>query len=461
MRDPPPGTYSKTVSLGPADHSFNVTLSSYAIKKIPDIDTFDAHKNATDTHVVITIRGIGEMEPKQDTDFGNSVTLDLDPQQNDEFQTRRAFVNLQPSSRDGELWNAMDKASDDVARVFANGHKIDVIKNGQVSKLNVDPSQLSSILPYKFSDASGPGRRDGLGTTHHEAGTLRMGDDPNTSVTDANCRLHHVTNTYVAEPALFPTIGSPNPMLTGIALARRLGDHLLPEPPLATPEPGFTYLFDGSDAQFANWQMAGGGFFTRFGRTMIAQQDGRGIGLLFYTLQPFENFMLRLDFLLPHPRANNNDNSGLFVRFRDPRLPDPAPDPVDPPNNAAFVAVHTGFEIQIDEEARGDTRFGEPDGLFFARTGAIYKIKTLGTGPGQQNYQNSANLAARQWHRYEIEVNNQDYIVRLNGQESTRFRRSATDTVRGNPPSADPNSGFIGLQTHTGNVAFANVRIKT
>jgi hypothetical protein len=75
-------------------------------KKIPDIDTFDAHKNATDTHVVITIRGVGEMEPKNDNDFGNSVTLDLDPQQNDEFQTRRAFVNLKPSSRDGELWNA-------------------------------------------------------------------------------------------------------------------------------------------------------------------------------------------------------------------------------------------------------------------------------------------------------------------------------------------------------------------
>src|SRR5262249_62333808 len=55
----------------------------------------------------------------------------------------------------------------------------------------------------------------------------------------------------------------------------------------------------------------------------------------------------------------------------------------------------------------------------------------------------------------------QDYIVRLNGQVATRFRRSATDTVRGNPPGVDPNSGFIGLQTHTGNVAFANVRIKT
>jgi hypothetical protein len=207
--------------------------------------------------------------------------------------------------------------------------------------------------------------------------------------------------------------------------------------------------------------MAGGGFFSRFGRTMITQQDGGGIGLLFYTPQPFENFVLRVDFLLPHPRGNNNDNSGVFVRFRDPRLPDPAPDPVDPPNNAAFVAVHTGFEIQIDEEARGDTRFGEPDGSFFARTGAIYKIKSLGTGPGQQDYKNNQNLAAERWHTYEIEVKNQDYIVRLNGQEATRFRRSATDTIRGNPPSVDPKSGFIGLQAHTGNIAFANIRIKT
>jgi len=438
-------------------------------KKIPDIDTLDSHKNATDTHVVITIRGIGEMEPKPDGDFGNSVTTDLNPQQNDEFQTRRAFVNIQPSSRDQELWDAMDKASDDVAHIFGGGLEFEVftpqgIKKAKPASGGQPRTDLKTLLFYTPKDDPNPankGRRDGLGTTHHEAGTLRLGEDPNKSVTDPNCRFHNITNAYVAGPALFPTIGSPNPMLTGIALARRLGDHLMPEPPLATPEPGFTYLFDGSDTQFANWQIAGGGFFSRFGRTLIAQQDGRGIGLLFYTPQPFENFILRLNFLLPHPRGKNNDNSGVFVRFRDPRLPDPAPDPVDPPNNAAFVAVHTGFEIQVDEEARGDTRFGEPDGSFFARTGAIYKIKSLGTGQGQQDYKNNQNLATERWHSYEIEVNNQDYIVRLNGQEATRFRRSPTDTVRGNPPSVDPNSGFIGLQTHTGNVAFANVRIKT
>jgi len=456
---------------GTGHFHFQITASGFTaggtdseaelFKKIPDIDTFEAHKNATDTSVVLTIRGIGETQPKQDSDFGNSVTLDLDPQQNDEFQARRAFVNITPSARDQALWDAMDKASDDAAKVFANGHNIDVIKNGQVIATNVDPSLLPTILPYKFSDAAGIGRRDGLGTTHHEAGTMRMGDDPNQSATDANGRFHNVANAFVVGPALFPTIGSPNPMLTGIALVRRLGDFLLPDPLPAAPEAGFTYLFDGSDAQFANWQMAGGGSFARFGRTLIAQQDGRGIGLLFYKVQPFENFILRVDFLLPHPRGNNNDNSGVFIRFRDPRLPDPAPDPVDPPNNAAFTAVHTGYEVQIDEEARGDTRFGEPDGSFFARTGAIYKIRTPGTGPGQQNYQNHANLAAEQWHRYEIEVNGQNYVVQLNGQPSTSFLRSPADTVRGNPPSVDPNSGYIGLQTHTGAVAFANIRIQT
>ena len=434
-------------------------------KKIPDIDTFDAHKHATDTHVVITVRGIGEMEPHNGA---SNVTLDLNPQQNDEFQTRRAFVNLQPSPRDLALWDVMDKASDDVAHIFSGGLEFEVftpqgIKKAQPASTGQPRTDLKTLLFYTPNSDPNPanrGRRDGLGTTHHEAGTLRMGEDPNQSVTDPNCRFHRVTNAYVAGPTLFPTIGSPNPMLTGIALARRLGDHLLPEPPPVMPEAGFSSLFDGSDAQFSNWEMAGGGSFLRFGRTMIAQQDNRGIGLLFYKPNPFENFILRLDFLLPHPRGTSNDNSGVFVRFRDPRLPDPAPDPIDPQNNAAFVAVHTGFEVQIDEEARGDTRFNEPDGAFFSRTGAIYKIKPLGTGAGQQNYQNNTSLPAHEWHHYEIEVNNQDYIVRLNGHEATRFRRSATDTVRGKPPSVDPTSGFIGLQTHTGNVAFANIRIK-
>ena len=62
--------------------------------------------------------------------------------------------------------------------------------------------------------------RDGLGATHHEAGTLWMGTDFTKSVTGLDGRFHHIANAYVAGPALFPTLGSANPSLTASALAR-------------------------------------------------------------------------------------------------------------------------------------------------------------------------------------------------------------------------------------------------
>lgn len=149
------------------------------------------------------------------------------------------------------------------------------------------------------------------------------------------------------------------------------------------------------------------------------------------------------------------------TRFRDPRLPvPPGHPPPDVPGNAATVGVDTGYEVQSDEEARGDTRKAEPDGLPFSHTGAIYKAKDFGTGAGQQDYKNAQTLAAERWHGYEIAVNGQDFIVRLDGAEATHFRRNSAEKFRGQPPSIDPASGFIGLQSHTGQVAFANIRIK-
>src|SRR5829696_4270638 len=89
-------------------------------KKVPDIDKFEQHLHASDTHVVITVRAIGEMEPLNAQSF-------VRPDPEVEFGVKRAFVSIQPSSRDMELWEAMDKASDDVARVFADRKPIDLI----------------------------------------------------------------------------------------------------------------------------------------------------------------------------------------------------------------------------------------------------------------------------------------------------------------------------------------------
>lgn len=438
-------------------------------QKVPDIDTIDQHLHATDSHVVITIRGIGEMQPNNPN---SNVTFDRNPTQTD-YGERKAYVNLQPTPKDTQLWEAMDTATDELATAFANGQKIDVIARNptRVTARGVDAVALATELPHQIVDQAHPtGRRDRLGTTHHEAGTLRMGDDPTTSVTDANGRFHGVKNAYAVGPALFPTIGSPNPMLTGIALVRRLGDHLLPPPKPAAAEAGFRYLFDGTQQSadfFAKWLMAempgGGNRFQIVGRSLIAR-PGSGIGLLYYATEQFDDFTLRLDFCLPHPRGVGNDNSGVFVRFRDPRKPErPGPPGPDVPGNAATVAVDTGYEVQIDEEARGDTRKHEADGFFYNRTGAIYKVTNLGAAPGQQNYTNQQRLAAGVWHTYEIKVMDRTYAVRLNGQAATTFTADPADPneqFRGRKKSEDPDSGFIGVQVHTGTVAFANIRIR-
>jgi hypothetical protein len=434
-------------------------------KKIPDIDGFAAFEAATRDHVVITIRGIGEMEPDVP---GNQVTSDLNPNRHD-FNVRKAFVELGTTDNDNKLWDAMDEAADQVAMAFAAGEDYEVLFPPQASrearpvKAGKPPKTVLPIEPFSP-------RRDGLGTTHHEAGTLKMGENSNSSVTNPDGRFHNVENVYVVGPALFPTTGSPNPMLTGIALARRTAEKLLltlphfVAPDLDPKKTGFEYLFDGTQGMLSNWDMVGGGQFALIDGKLIAHPGSGGIGLLYYAAKPFENFILRLEFLLPRPRGDGNDNSGVFVRFRHPRrrVPEGNFDPNAEKwsyDNQAFVAVHTGFEIQIDEEARGDKSLSppEPDGFLFNRTGAIYKVP-LGKSAGQQDYTNNQNLAADTWQRYEIEVKDDTYTVRLNDLPATTFVN--TDKNRGKPPSKDPASGYIGIQTHTGLVQFRNIRIK-
>ena len=61
----------------------------------------------------------------------------------------------------------------------------------------------------------------------HQAGTVRFGADPATSVLNTDCRAHEVDNLYVVDTSFFPSIGAVNPALTAMANALRVGDHLL------------------------------------------------------------------------------------------------------------------------------------------------------------------------------------------------------------------------------------------
>ena len=68
-----------------------------------------------------------------------------------------------------------------------------------------------------------------------------------------------------------------------------------------------------------------------------------------------------------------------------------------------------------------------------------------------------------EWNSYEIEAQGQHYKVKLNGVDVTDFNfiagSDAAHPDRGLPSTAGAPR-FIGLQIHTGRVAYRNIQIK-
>lgn len=62
--------------------------------------------------------------------------------------------------------------------------------------------------------------------TCHLNGTARMGDDPRTSVVDADCRSWDIPNLWICDASVFPTVGGVNPSLTIQAIACRTADRI-------------------------------------------------------------------------------------------------------------------------------------------------------------------------------------------------------------------------------------------
>ncbi len=60
----------------------------------------------------------------------------------------------------------------------------------------------------------------------HELGCTQMGNDPNKSVLDANCRAHDCKNLFVADGGPFVTQADKNPTWTILALAWRTSDYI-------------------------------------------------------------------------------------------------------------------------------------------------------------------------------------------------------------------------------------------
>ena len=252
----------------------------------------------------------------------------------------------------------------------------------------------------------------------------------------------------------------------GLALAPRGRTALAQDAsPMATPEPDFVALFDGTAASFADWHPTGPGRFELIDGAIVTGSNSGNfaeLALLYYTPRTFGDFVLRLKFRIADP----GDNSGVFVRFRDPGTPIPDaelegpdaatlyPSRADYAANILFMAADTGFEAQINGSAELTSDPSRDD------TGALWGVP-IGIGPGKQDYQPAPPLQLGEWSEMENEVVGDIYTIRLNGQQTTTFANP--ESRRGQSPSEDPLSGYIGLQSipfTTGHTDFRHIRIR-
>jgi choline dehydrogenase-like flavoprotein len=179
--------------------SGNSDVLLYAM--IPDIDQLDALVASQQAGwISLAFRGASQLTGDMTTSVPNSSGrwINLSPFESDEFGMPRAYVQFMTSTAEDNLASTMENCMVAPARALANSNAADL--------------QMSNP------------KRDPLGSTYHEGGTLWMGADSSTSVTDPNGCFHHVSNAYCADQALFVTVGSVNPTLTGLTPARKVSE---------------------------------------------------------------------------------------------------------------------------------------------------------------------------------------------------------------------------------------------
>jgi hypothetical protein len=418
--------------------SMGTNYEEYLYRLIPNTEDLDDAVRAvqstnTNDWLVIGIRTCGETfgDPRADPAQRLSSTISVNPfggsgddvytdDQGQQIRVPKVFVALIQRDVDKQIRNAQTEAAFAFIAALAG-------KRAETARSTTD-SQLQFI----------GGGEDGMGTTYHESGTLWMGVDPASSVTDVHGHLHHVTNAFCVDQALFPTVGSANPVPTGLALSSMIATHVVSRfisAPLVPIEAGFNSLFDGS---LNGWSKFGDGLIQPLKGLNIIECGTPGtdsvLGFI-RTQQKFRNFRLRLDWKAFDIRAN----SGVFLRM------------AEVGDGDLDRTYRNSIEIQIDETGKNFDPGRNPQSVYGSslhKTGAVY-----GIAPASRWAAKAVSPRGFEgfWNAFEITVRDDRITVLLNGE-------TVVDNAQ--LPAHLLGQGYIGLQCHTDIVQFRNIRIQ-
>ena len=346
--------------------------------------------------------------------------MDLSPNQSDEWgdvNYAKPFLQWESSQDDEIFW-------DDVHAVLFDFLE-SLVSSGEIEYyLPVDQTWTSQKpTPAQFDQFQ---KTSAFWDSRHEAGTMWMGDHAEKSVTDIDGKLHHIQNVYCADQAIFPTVGSANPVLTGLTLDLKIAQAIVdryqdyPEHSDHSNLNGFQPLFNGT---FEGWKIQNNGEYRILGHEILELRSKGGHGVAWYQLQQFSEFELIVDWR----GFDYSMNGGVLVHASDPS------------QNAEEV-YRLGYEIQIDES--GYDYLQQSHGSPKHKTGAIYNLCSANRG----------NIKKTPfWNRYKITSHLNQIKVELNGKLVSQLDEMLPDKNR---------SGYICLQFHTGTIQFKNVFIR-
>jgi hypothetical protein len=384
-------------------------------RMIPDADLARRLAEKQDqAEISVIFRACGEMLGDRTTPVHapgtNWIDLASPADRDDTFDHARAYVHYADVGA-APIWARMENACRDLATAMGGR--------------NLQPVD-----------------RHEVGSTWHDSGTLFMGDDPDASVTDPAGFFHHLRNAACVDQAVFPTVGSANPVLTGLCLARRTAEAvvargasaLLPDVAAETAA-GFEFLL--ADGRAARWvandpRHTAGRPALIEGGTILELVGGQRLGILFYDdPATFGDIELRLQWKAFADAAGDAiANSGIFLR---------APRPPTTLTDANFYDL--AIEIQIDDRGRNGARLGSP----LHRTGAIYRRAPARCRAERRP---SHDGESGVWNEYRITAQGNTVRVELNGRLASEGEVAVTAP------------GFLGLQYHTGKVQFRAIRIR-
>ncbi|MDZ4851032.1 MAG: family 16 glycoside hydrolase [Pirellulaceae bacterium] len=418
-------------------------------RSIPDTDILRAVlQNEDSEYVAIQFRLCGEQLGIKSTGPPNPKLswIDLSPFEYDEFGMRRAYVNLATLPEDNELWDEMDEAGFALAESLAGAANTEY----WISHPDRDGEWLTQRPSQGLLNSEGDprGPRDALGTTYHEAGTLWMGEPPFPSVTDGVGRFRHIANAYCVDQSLFTRVGSANPVLTGLTLARQTARVIAPQAKNFAAEAGFTSLskFSGMFPRLPDgWEHRGKGSFEYVDGVL---ETSGGIGLLIYTKESYQDFELKLQWRSP----SLDNNSGVYLRIPGSMINNPD------------QAIKSGYEIQIDNRGNrpgNASQYGEADFVPHHQTGAVYPVHAPAVRFPVPNGKPSKSIIDTrpfgEWNDYHIIVSGNSIQVRLNGNSVFEDGLPYADTENVYP------QGHIALQNHFKGkrVQFRNIQVRS